>query len=156
MTYDDVVAECRRAFADEAPAWPAGLIRFLDQPPDVQRVFAWVVRCTRRLLMMLGEPASNLEKQLALLESYVNESVDVVVIRDTLERLWVQRSPHETVKTAVVQLFGALIRFREGYIYRHLAGTVSITMLVGAAQNREQALEVVLQDFAAFVSEGVP
>jgi hypothetical protein len=153
MNYSAVVDECRRAFADDGPAWPAGLIRFLDQPPDLQRVFAWVVRCTRRLLVMLGEATPNLEEQLGLLEAYIKESVDVVVIRETLERLWVQRSPHETAKTAVVQLFGALIRYREGDPYRHLACTVSITMLVGAAEYREQALEVVLQDFGAFVSE---
>jgi len=96
----------------------------------------------------------NLEEQLGLLESYVKDSFDIVVIRETLERLWVQRSPHEMAKTAVVQLFGALIRYLEGDPYRHLACTVSITILVGAAQNREQALEEVLQDFSAFVSEG--
>ena len=148
-----VVDECRRAFADNAPAWPAGLIRFLDQPPDPQRVFGWVLRCTRRLLAMLGESTPNLEEQLALLESYVNQRVDVAVIRKTLEWLWVQRSPHETAKTAVVQLFGALIRYREGDPYRHLSCTVSITMLVGAADNREQALEEVFQDFRDFVSD---
>ena len=154
MDYDTVVAECRRALADKAPAWPAGLIRFLDQPPDMQRVFAWVVRCTRRLLVMLGESAPSLAEQLGLLESYVKDCVDVAVIRETSERLWVQRSPHETAKTAVVQLFGALARYREGDIYRHLACTVSITMLVDTAQNPEQALELVLQDFGAFVGEG--
>jgi len=149
-----VVDECRRAFADNAPAWPAGLIRFLDQPPNPQRVFGWVVRCTRRLLEMLGESTPSLEKQLAVLESYVKDSVGVAAIWETLEQLWVQRSPHETAKTAVVQLFGALIRYRESDRYRHLACTVSITMLVDAAQSREQALEVVLQDFSAFVREG--
>jgi hypothetical protein len=153
MTYDDVVAECRWAFADGAPAWPAGLIRFLDQPPDVQRVFAWVVRCTRRLLVMLGESTSNLKDQLALLESYVNEAGDIDNIRQTRDQPWVQRSPNETAKTAVVQLFSALINYREGHTYRQLGCTVSITMLVGAAENREQALEAVLQDFGAFVSE---
>lgn len=147
-----VIDECRRAFADNAPAWPAGLIRFLDQPPDPQRVFEWVVRCTRRLLVMEGEFTPNLQEQLELLESYVNERVDVAVIRETMERLWVQRSPHETARTAVVQLFGALIRYREGDPYRHLCCTVSLTMLVGAAENRERALEEVLQDFRDFVS----
>lgn len=153
MACDDVLAECRRAFADKVPAWPAGLIRFLDEPPDVQRVFAWVVRCTRRLLVRLGEPTPNLAAQLALLESYVKEPVDVAVIRETVDRLWVQRSPHETAKTAVVQLFGALISYQEADAYRHLSCTVPITMLVRAAQNREQALEEVLQDFGAFINE---
>src|SRR5262249_25088314 len=95
-----------------------------------------------------------LEEQLHLLESYVAESVDVAVIREAMERLWVQRSPHETAKTAVAQLFGALIRYREGDLYRHLSCAVPITMLVGATGNRKQALEAVLQDFGAFVSEG--
>jgi hypothetical protein len=153
MTYDDVVAQCRWAFADGAPAWPAGLIRFLDQPPDLQRVFAWVVQCTRRLLSVLGESTPDIDEQLKLLESYIRESVDVVTIRETMEQLWVQRSPSATAKTAVVQLFGALMRYREAYIYRHLGCTVSITMLVGAAQNREQAFEEVLKDFGAFVAE---
>jgi len=74
---------------------------------------------------MLGESMPNLEEQLGLLESYIKESVDVVVIRETLERLWVQRSQHETAKTAVVRLFGALIRYRDGDPYRHLACTVT-------------------------------
>jgi hypothetical protein len=112
--HDAFVDECRRAFAAHAPAWPAGLIRFLDQPPDLQRVFAWVIRCTRRLLVLLTASTPELEEQLTLLESYVRESAEVPVIRETLERLWVQRSPGETAKTAVVQLFGALIRYREG------------------------------------------
>jgi hypothetical protein len=153
MNHDAVIDECRPAFANDSPAWPAGLIRFLDEPPDLQRVFAWVARCTRRLLVMLGESTPNLEEQLGLLESYVKESVDVAVIRETLERLWVQRSPHETAKTAVVQLFAALIRYREVGPYRHLCCTVSITMLVGAAADREQALQEVLEDFGDFVSE---
>jgi hypothetical protein len=154
MNHGAVVDECRWAFADNAPAWPAGLIRFLDQPPDLQCVFAWIIRCTRRLLEMLGEATPNLEQQLHLLESYVAEPVEVAVIRETLERLWVQRSPQETAKTAVVQLFGALIRYREENLYRHLACTVSITMLVAAAENPKQTLEVVLQDFETFVREG--
>jgi hypothetical protein len=152
MSRAAVIEECRRVFAAEAPAWPAGLTRFLDQPQDVRRVFAWVVRCTRRLLALQGEATPDLEKQLTLLESYVNDSVDVVDIQETLERLWVQRSPHETAKTAVVKLFSALISYRRGDPYRHLACTVSITMLVGAARNPAQALEVVLQDFSTFVS----
>ncbi len=150
-----VVDECRRAFADDAPAWPAGLVRFLDEPPDLDRVFAWVVRCTRRLLVVLGELTPSLVEELGLLESYVREAADVALIRETLERLWVRRSPHETAKSAVVQLFGALIRYREGDPYRHLCCTASITMLVGAAADRERALEEVLQDFSTFVvSEG--
>jgi hypothetical protein len=52
-----------------------------------------------------------------------------------------------------VQLFGALIRYREGDPYRHLSCTVSITMLVGMAGNQEQALDEVLRDFRDFVSE---
>jgi hypothetical protein len=155
MNHDTVVDECRQAFVDGAPAWPAGLIRFLDKPPDMQRVFAWAIRCTRRLLVILGEFTPSLNEQLAMLESYVKECVDIVVIRETLERLWVQRSPHETAKTAVAQLFGSLIRYREGDTYRHLCCTVSITMLVDATKNREDMLEVVLKDFGSFVSEGV-
>ena len=154
MTYQEVVAECRQVFAESAPAWPAGLIRFLDQPPDIHRVFTWVIRCTRRLLETLGEKTPILEQQLALLQLYVRETADVPVIRETLEWLWVLRSPHETAKTAVVQLFGALIRYRDGDPYRHLCCTVSITMLVAHARDRAQALEVVLQDFSAFVTEG--
>jgi hypothetical protein len=152
MTCDEVVEECRDAFADEAPAWPAGLIRFLDQPPDVVRVFAYVIGCTRHLLATLGEATPDLEQQLELLQSYVKESIEIAVVRETLGRLWVRRSPYETAKTAVVQLFGSLLRYREGNTYRHLACTVSITMLVGAAQDREQAFEAVLQNFIAFVS----
>lgn len=147
-----IVDECRQAFADNAPAWPAGLIRFLDQPPDAERVFGWVIRCTRRLLVMLEESTPNLEKQLARLETYVSEEVDAPIVQEALERLWGQRSPDETAKTAVVQLFGALIRYRERDCYRHLCCTVSLTMLVDTAGNREDALNVLLQDFNAYVS----
>jgi hypothetical protein len=152
MRPDAVIGECRRAFADGAPAWPAGLIRFLDKPPNVHRVFAWVVGCTRHLLSLVGEDSLALEEQLTLLESYVRDSADVAVIRETLELLWVQRSPHEAAKTAVVKLFAALIRYREGDEYRHLDCTASITMLVPEAPIPEQALEAVLDDFTRFVA----
>jgi hypothetical protein len=152
VTPSDAVDECRRAFAEEAPAWPAPLIRFLDQPPNLQRVFAWVLSCTRRLLALLEEATPNLDQQLALLQSYVENPPDIGVIRGTLEQLWVQRSPHETAKIAVVQLFGALIRYLESDTYRHLACTVSITILVDAALDRKWMFEIVIQDFMAVVS----
>jgi hypothetical protein len=151
MSPDAAINECRRAFADGAPAWPAGLIRFLDNPPDVRRVFAWVVGCTRRLLLLLGEDSPVLENQMVLLESYVRDGAAVPIIRETLELLWVQRSPHETAKTAVLKVFAALICYRVGDPYRHLSCTASITMLVSEASNPEEALALVLQDFARFV-----
>jgi hypothetical protein len=123
----------------------------LDQPPDLRRVFGWVARCTRHLLALMGEFTPDLQEQLTLLESYVADSAELATIRDTLERLWVQRSPHETAKAAVVQLFGALIRYRQGDEYRHLGCTVSITMLVDAAPHPRQALAVVLDDFAYYL-----
>jgi hypothetical protein len=73
-------------------------------------------------------------------EQYVATKTDVGTIRQTLEQLWVLRSPHETAKTAVVQLFGSLPRYREGFEYRHLACTTSIAMLVAKASDSEQAL----------------
>lgn len=151
MSHVDAIAECRLAFADAAPAWPVPLIRFLDQPPDIRRVFVWIVRCVRRLLEFLGERTPELDGQIALFERYVSTAADIQTIRGTLEQLWVQRSPHETVKTAVVNLFGSLLRYREGYEYRHLACTTSIVMLVGEATAPDQAFDEVIRDFEAFV-----
>src|SRR5687768_7093317 len=144
MDYNKAVAECMVAFASRAPAWPAPLIRFLDLPPDIRRVFGWIVRCTRRLLNSLGELTPELDRQLAMLWSYVEGTPDLSVVHETLERLWVLRSPHETVKTAVVQMFGSLLRYREHDTYRLLACTTSIAMLVDVAPDRERALEEVL------------
>jgi len=152
-TYDEAVTECKLAFADSAPAWPSPLIRFLDEPPDSHRVFAWVISCTRRLLDLLEESTPELERQLALFRSYVDESPNVEVIQDTLERLWVQRSPYESAKTAITKLFAALINYRERYEYRHLSCTASITVLVDTAVDREQAFLIVLREFASFVSD---
>jgi hypothetical protein len=153
MSHLDAIVECRLAFADAAPAWPAPLIRFLDQPPDMRRVFGYVVRCVRRLLDLLGERTLELDEQVTLFERYVATTPDLLTVRQTLEQLWVLRSPHETAKTAVVQLFASLLRYREADEYRHLSCTTSIAMLVEAAPDPEQALAQVILEFEPFVGE---
>jgi hypothetical protein len=95
-----------------------------------------------------------LEEQLALFAKYLAESAEVSVVQGTVDRLWVQRSPHETVKTAVVRLFTALIGYRAGGPYQHLPCMMPIAMLVRTSPDREQAFEAVIQDFLAFVREG--
>ena len=101
---------------------------------------------------MLGQRSPELDEQVKLLEEFVETTPDVKTVRETLEELWVKRSPHETVKTAVVNLFGSLLRYRENYEYRHFACTTSIVMLVGEAADPGQAFEEVIRDFKAFVS----
>ncbi len=101
---------------------------------------------------MLGERTPERDGQMAVFEHYVASTPDLQTIRGTLEQLWVQRSPHETVKTAVVNLFGSLLRYREGNEYRHLACTSSIVMLVREATVPEQAFDEVIRDFDAFVT----
>jgi hypothetical protein len=100
----------------------------------------------------LGQRSPELDEQVKLLEEFVETTPDVKTVRETLEELWVKRSPHETVKTAVVNLFGSLLRYRENYEYRHFACTTSIVMLVGEAADPGQAFEEVIRDFKAFVS----
>jgi len=156
MSHVDAIAECRLAFADAAPAWPAPLIRFLDEPENVQRVFAWVVRCVIRLLEFLGQRTPELDEQIALFEGYVAKTANLQTVRDTLEQVWVMRSPHETAKTAVVRLFASLVRYRERSEYRHLECTSSIVMLLAVAPDPAKAGVEAIPEFEAFVRDGGP
>jgi hypothetical protein len=117
----------------------------------MRRVFGWIVRCVRRLLDLLGQRTLDLDEQVTLLERYVAATPDLATIRESLEQLWVLRSPHETVKTAVLNLFGSLLRYREGYEYRQLACTTSIVMLVAEARDPRCAFDEVIRDFESFV-----
>ena len=118
-------------------------------------VFAWVFRCTRLLLARLRAATPDLEEQLALFAKYMAEPADVGTVRETVDRLWVRRSPHETVKTAVVRLFTALIGYRAGGPNRPPAVFHAGSNAGGAPPaDRGQAFEAVIQDFLAFVHMG--
>lgn len=153
MTADEAVAECREAFEHDHVMWPKILVEYLDQPPNEVRVFAWIVRCTRRLLQSLGENDPTLEEQLQLFETYVRDKREPAAITETVEQLWVQRSWTQTARTAVVQMFGALAYFRNGELHRHAACTVSIRMLVREAPNPREMMELVFVDFNEFVAD---
>jgi hypothetical protein len=102
---------------------------------------------------MQGVYSPELDQHLAQVEAYLKESTPVEVLQETIDLQWVQRaSAGGTVNDVVPTLVGALMSYREGSEYRYLSCSHPI-MMVHDSPNREQALEVVLNDFCEFVRE---
>lgn len=151
MSPQDAIASSREARQMPTASWPVPLLRFLDQPPDDQRMFDWLCSAVGNLLTHFSRATPELDEAVAFARRAAAEAISTEQIEQRATSLWLRRGDGLHF-TAVAQLLFALSRGDRAQ--RHMLAGASSTpiLLLEELESRDgEVFDRVIQHFIRYV-----
>jgi hypothetical protein len=154
MSPQEAIASSREARRMPTASWPVPLLRFLDQPPDDQRMFDWLCSAVGNLLTHFDRAMPELDEAVGFACRAATEAISTEQVEQRAMSLWLRRGDGLHF-TAVAQLLFALSRGDRAQ--RHMLAGASATpiLLLEELEPRDgEFFNRVIQHFTRYIDDG--